>query len=145
MPYGGGWQSGPSQQDARDIVVYCVEAQVRARTQQAVGHMQQGQLSKFEARTLSVGNVRSVKGRSIANMGREMGRSGKLTRVLPATTKSPLGVESRVVPAKHATPQTVVSANSQRWGRFHSAEVLTTLNTRSDPPGLYLKLAPTDV
>ena len=46
---------------------------------------------------------------------------------------------------KLATPQTVVSANSGRWGRLHSAEVLTTLNTRSDPPGLYLKLAPTDV
>ena len=46
---------------------------------------------------------------------------------------------------KLATPQTVVSANSGRWGRLRFAEVLTTLNTRSDPPGLYLKLAPTDV
>ena len=46
---------------------------------------------------------------------------------------------------KLATPQTVVSANSGRWGRLHFAEVLTALNTRNDPPGLYLKLAPTDV
>ena len=46
---------------------------------------------------------------------------------------------------KLATPQTVVSANSGSWGLRHFAEVLTTLNTRSDPPGLYLKLAPTDV
>ena len=63
----------------------------------------------------------------------------------PQRSRSYFGQPIDSCSTKLATPQTVVSANSGRWGRLHSAEVLTTLNTRSDPPGLYLKLAPTDV